>query len=133
MFNGKPVQVYNSDAPVSSGNPFPVTVGALAPSSGRSKVAILRNNNSSTNITSAAYVQLTASTGALINKLQIFLSSDASLYLAVGAGGAEIDQIYIFPGGNGDVELTIAAGSRISVKAVSTSATSGELLINCLS
>ena len=100
---------------------------------GRSKVAILRNDYSSVNVTTSAYTQLTASTSGTTNRLQIFDSSGQTLVLAVGAAASEVDQIYIFPGGNGDVELAIASGSRISVKAVSANATSGELAINLLS
>jgi hypothetical protein len=107
------------------------TVTASQP--GRSKVALLRNDYATTPVTTAAYVQLTASTAATINKLQIFDSSGSTMVLAIGAAASEVDQIYIFPGGQGDVELSIASGSRISVKAVSASATVGELTINCLS
>ncbi len=102
-------------------------------SAGRTKVAVLRNDYSSTSVSTSAYTQLTASTSAIINKLQIFDSSGSALVLAVGAAASEVDQIYIFPGGNGDVELTIPSGSRISIKAVDTAASVGQILINCLS
>lgn len=98
---------------------------------GRSKVSIVRNDYSSVNVTTSAYTQLIASTSAQINKIQIFDSSGQTMVLAVGAAASEVDQIYIFPGGNGDVELLIPAGSRVSVKAVSATADSGELIINC--
>lgn len=99
---------------------------------GRSKVSIVRNDYSGASVTTAAYTELIASTSAQINKLQIFDSSGQTLKLAVGAAASEVDQIYIFPGGNGDVDLQIPAGSRVSVRAVSANAASGELVINFL-
>jgi hypothetical protein len=115
--------------PALSSGKVPVEAALL----GRSKVEIIRNAYASTSVTTGAYVQLIGSTSAEIKKLQIFDSSGETLKLAVGAAASEVDQIYIFPGGNGDVELSIAAGSRISVRAVSANATSGELIINCFS
>lgn len=91
---------------------------------------LIRNNYSTTNVTTAAYVQLVASTANNINRLWIFDSSGQDLVLAVGAAAAEVDQIQISPGGwDSSVDLFIPSGSRISIKAVSASATSGTLLI----
>jgi hypothetical protein len=111
----------------SDSDALPTAVNGLARAN-----APIRNVYSSTNVTTAAYVQLVASTSAAIKKLQIFDSSGESLYLAVGAALSEVDQIFIFPGGNDIVDLAIPAGSRISVKSVSATISSGELLINCL-
>lgn len=85
---------------------------------------------SSTNVTSAAYVQLVASTTSAINMIEIFDSSGVALYFATGAAGSEVNQFVIYPGGNGQVPFAIAASTRLSVKAVSTSATSGTGIIN---
>lgn len=98
---------------------------------GRAKVELIRFAHS-TPVTTAAYTQLVASTSAEINVLDIFDSSGETLVLAVGAAASEVNQIYIFPGGNGRIELLIPAGSRISVKAISANTASGELLINGL-
>jgi hypothetical protein len=92
--------------------------------------SIIRKDYSGGSVTTAAYTQLVASTAADIFKISIFDSSGESLVLAVGAAASEVNQIYIFPGGNGDVELYIPSGSRISIKAVSATASTGELLIN---
>jgi hypothetical protein len=113
----------------SSGN-LRTQVGSIA---GKSKVNLIRNDYSSTNVTTAAYVQLVASTSAVINRLSVFDSSGETLVFAVGAAASEVNQFYIFPGGNGDVDLTIPAGSRLSVKAVSATASTGELDINTFS
>lgn len=94
---------------------------------------ILIHQYASTNVTTGAYVQLTASTTSEIKKLQIFDSSGEMLVLAVGGSGSEVNKLYIFPGGNGDIDVSIPAGSRLSIKAVSGTASVGTLLINCIS
>lgn len=99
----------------------------------RSKVNLLFNDYSSTPVTTASYVQLIASTAATSTKLEIFDSSGEVLILAVGAAASEVDQLYIFPGGNGPVELNIPSGSRVSVKAKTTTASAGLLVINLYS
>lgn len=91
---------------------------------------LIRNSYSSTNVTTAAYVQLVASTTSNINRLWIFDSSGQDFVLAVGAAASEVDQIQISPGGwDAPVDLFIPSGSRISIKAVSATANSGILLI----
>jgi hypothetical protein len=97
---------------------------------GRAASTKSRIDYSSTPVTTSAYTQVVASTAVVIREVEIFDSSGQSLVLAVGAAASEVDQIYIFPGGNGRIPLSIAGGSRVSIKAVSGSATSGESLIN---
>lgn len=96
-------------------------------SASRSTVSLVRNVYSTTNVTTAAYVQLIASTADTINQIFIFDSSGQTLVLAVGAAASEVDKYQIVPGGNGLVNLTIPASSRVSVKALSATASSGEL------
>lgn len=97
---------------------------------GRSVVTRARNAYSVTPVTTAAYVQLVASLGAKVNEVEIFDSSGETLILATGGAGSEADQVYVFPGGNGRIPLTIASGTRVSVKAVSATASAGEIAIN---
>ena len=97
---------------------------------GRTKVGQLFNDYASTNVTTAAYVQLTASTTATVSRIEIFDSSGETMILAVGAAASEVDQLYIFPGGNGSVDLAIPAASRISVKGKTGTASEGYLAIN---
>jgi len=104
------------------------TTGKLLPA-GRTAVGKATHDHT-TPVTTAAYTQLTASTAAAINEISIFDASGETLVLAFGAAGAEVDKIYIFPGGNGREPLSIPAGTRVSVKAVSANTTSGLLLIN---
>jgi len=90
-----------------------------------------RNDYTSTGVTTAAYVEIDASTAADINRLQIFDSSGQTMALATGAGGAEVDVVYVSPGGI-DLDYYIPAGTRISIKAISANATVGEIVINAL-
>lgn len=101
---------------------------------GRSKVLLYRNDYSSVNVTTSAYVQVVASTAAAINRLYIADTSGSAMILAVGGAGAEVDQLYIGPGGSdAPYELNIPASSRISIKALDVSATSGQIVLTALS
>lgn len=89
------------------------------------------NDYSSTNVTNAAYVQLIASTTATTTEIEIFESGGFPIYLATGAAASEVDQLLIFPGGNGRIRFAIPAGTRVSVKSVTaSSSTVGFLAIN---
>ena len=89
------------------------------------------NNYASTSVTTAAYVQLVASSTATVNMVHVFDSSGQAMILAVGGAGSEVDQLYVPPGG-GDFNLSIPAGSRVSIKALTANATSGYILVNLL-
>lgn len=107
------------------------TTAWLVTQGGRAKAnAPIRNDYTGTSVTTGAYVQLVASTSAACSEVEIFDSSGQDLVLAVGAAASEVDQLGIFPGGNGRVPLAIPASSRISVKAKSATASVGVLLIN---
>lgn len=113
-------------------NPLPAgtnKIGTIA-QAGKTAVTLTRNDYASVNVTTAAYVQLIASTSAAISEIEIFDSSGQTLVLAIGAAASEVNQIYILPGGNGRIPLSIAAGVRVSIKAVSANATVGEITIN---
>lgn len=89
------------------------------------------NDYSSGNITTAAYTQLIASTSSAGQMLEIFDSSGQAMILAFGAGGAEVDQFYVPPGG-GSFQIAVPASTRISYKAKTATASSGYLLLNVL-
>ena len=91
---------------------------------------LLRNSYAITSVTTSAYTQLIASVTSTVKEIEIFDSSGESLVLALGAAGSEVNKIYVFPGGNGRIPIQIAIGQRLSIKAISANATSGELLIN---
>jgi len=83
-----------------------------------------------TSVTTGAYVELIASTSDRTQYVEIFDSSGQTLKIAVGAAASEVDKFLIFPGGNLKILVDIPAGSRVSVRAVSATASVGELSIN---
>lgn len=112
----------------SGGGSTPATdiVNAItALGAGKPSVALARHDYA-VPVTTAAYTQLIASLAAAVSQLFIFDSSGQTLVLAVGAPGSEVDKAYIIPGGNGELNLKIPLGSRVSIKAVSGDATVGE-------
>lgn len=107
--------------------PLTISAASLPAASGRASVGIVRNVYSTTPVTTAAYVELVASTSDVVNAIFIFDSSGETLVLATGAAASEVDNLYIVPGGNGLVPLAVPAGTRVSIKAVSANATAGEI------
>jgi hypothetical protein len=99
----------------------------VAASAGAAKtvVATARNAYASTSVTTAAWVQIVASTAAAIANISVFDSSGQTLELGSGAEGAEA-RIAIIPPGGIDIGLIIAQGTRLSLKAISANATVGE-------
>lgn len=93
-------------------------------------VQILRNDYSSTNVTTAAYVELVAALSNNVSEVEIFDSSGETLVLALADAGNEADEFYIIPGGNGRMKALLPKGARLSIKAISGNATTGELIIN---
>lgn len=112
----------------------PVSIASLPASTGRTKSLLYRNDYSSVNVTTSAYVQVVASSAAVINRLYIADTSGSAIILATGASGSEVEQLYIGPGGNdAPYELTIPASTRIAIKALDVTATSGQIIITALS
>jgi hypothetical protein len=93
-------------------------------------VHLARNDYTVTSVTTAAYVQLVASMPAAVKEVEIFDSSGQTLVLAIGGAGSEVNKVYVFPGGNGRIPLQIASTARLSIKAVSGTANSGEISVN---
>ena len=88
------------------------------------------NDYTSTSVTTSAYVQLVASTTSATTEIEIFDSSGQGMIIATGAAASEVDQIFVFPGGNGRVPLKIAAGTRVSIKAKTATASVGFVMVN---
>lgn len=100
---------------------------------GRSYADSVRNDYSSVNVTTSAWVQLIASTSADINSLMIFDSCGEVLELGTGAAASETRVLLIPPGGiDGQIPLFIASGTRVAIKAVSANCTSGQIVITGL-
>lgn len=97
---------------------------------GRTPVTTVRNVYSSTNVTTAAWVELVASTSRHIALMEIFDSSGQTLQIGFGSAGNEVAKFLVIPGGNGPVSVNIPASTRIAIKAVSATASVGEIDIN---
>lgn len=107
---------------VSNGSAFTPAVRTYADSA--------RNAYASTSVTTGAWVQLIASTAAEINAMTLFDSSGQTLELGTGAAAAETRKLIIPPGGiDGQFGINIPAGTRVSVRAVSATASVGELTL----
>ena len=89
-----------------------------------------RNDYTSVNVTTGAWVQLLAAVSVDINSIEIFDSSGQTLEIGFGAGGAEVSKFYVFPGGNGRIPIFIPSGTRIAIQAISALADAGEISIN---
>lgn len=104
-------------------------IGGITPGGGTglTSVSLARNIYSSNNVNTSSYFELVTSLPNSVNGLFIFDSSGQTMVLAVGGSGSEVDKYYITPGGNGFISLAIANGARVSIKAVSATATTGEI------
>lgn len=96
----------------------------------------LRVDLSSTNITTAAWAELSASLSKPCVAVQIYYTGEGILRLSKGDAGQETAEdnelaLYITPGGEGCmVPLEIAKGKRLSARALDQNVTSGDLVIN---
>lgn len=121
MANSLPVAIASDQGPI------PTTTGAL------DYADSVRNDYSSVNVTTGAWVQLIASTAALSYGLYLFDSSGQTLELGTGAAASETRKLIIPPGGlDGFVPLSIPAGTRVSIRAISATANAGEIDITLL-
>jgi hypothetical protein len=93
-------------------------------------VSLVRKDYTSETVTTSDYTELIASIPTAVLNVEIFDSSGEILVLAVGNVGAEVNKVYVFPGGNGRIPLKLDVGERLSIKAVSAAAATGDLLVN---
>lgn len=104
------------------------------PSNGRNYADSIRKDYSAGSVTTGAWVQLIASTAATINSIVLFDSSGQTLELGTGAAASETRKLIIPPGGfAGTIPLAIPAGTRVSVRAISATASTGEINITGMS
>lgn len=87
---------------------------------------------SSTNVTTSDYVTLFASTPISVSKIQILDSSTKILKVAIGASGDEIDICTCPVSGTVIIPVFIPQGTRISIKAIDASATTGYNVVSLL-
>lgn len=82
------------------------------------------------NVTTGTWVQLIASTAAAINLLCLTDTSGQVMEIGTGAAASETRVFLIAQGWSGCIPLRIAASTRLAVRAVTASATSGYLTIS---
>ncbi len=119
---------------------FPTTVDVNAGLIGASTVRTSRggfpstttvvtsNDYSGNNVTTSAYLQVIASTANATNTLCVSNSNAAPLKIATGASLSEVDRIYLPGGGSGCYDINIPASTRISLKSISGTASTGFFL-----
>lgn len=105
------------------------TLRTVAAGNPISNAIVASNAYASTNVTTAAYVELIASTANAINTLCLSDSSGSIIKVATGAAASEVDRIYLPGGGSGCFQVNIAASTRVSLRAIDASATSGYFLL----
>ncbi len=81
-------------------------------------------------VTTATWTQLIASTAAAINLLCLTDTSGQVMELGTGAAASETRVFLIATGWSGCIPLRIAASTRVSVRAVTATASSGYLTIS---
>ena len=104
---------------------------------GRKPVEKIGLNTGVTNITTGAWVQLTAATTKSGSFLDIYNATTKILLLAIGEVGSEVElPVYVYPGISSQLiplDQVIPKGTRISAKALDANATTGYLLLNMFS
>ncbi len=90
---------------------------------------VASNPYASTNVTTSAYVQLIASTANAVNTICISSSNGANIKVATGANASEVDRIYLPGGGAGCYAINIPASTRVSLKAIDVTASTGYFLL----
>lgn len=80
-------------------------------------------------VTTAAYVQLVAATSSALTRIYVQDTSGSFMILATGAPASEVPFLYYGPGFASFVDIAIPAGTRVSIKALDVSATTGRLVM----
>lgn len=89
-----------------------------------------RYNYAGGTVTTSAWVEVDSSTAAAFNLVCITDQSGQIMELGTGAAASETRVFLIARGFSGCIPLTIAASTRLAIKAVSASATTGDLVIS---
>lgn len=104
------------------------------PSDALDVVGFARLDFSANNVSSSGYTELMSTVGSnTVRKMTVFMSTGTPIILAVGAAGSEVDKFLIPPGGlDGPIEVTIPNGTRLSLKSIGSSVTSGQMIVNLM-
>ena len=89
-----------------------------------------RNDYTSVNVTTGAWVQIIASTAAAFSMACITDQSGQIMELGSGAAASETRIFLIARGFSGCIPLTVASGTRLSLRAVSGTASTGDFVIS---
>ena len=127
-------EVYVLEAdPTTGALPISISSGGLPTAAGYEYVTSVRNDYTSVNVTTGAWVQLVASLPDVVNAITLFDSCGQTLELGVGAAASETRTLIIPPGGiESQTLIRLVSGSRISVRAISGNCSVGELDITFL-
>jgi hypothetical protein len=106
-----------------------LTTLGLSKTKGKTVPHTTYQDYAATNVTTGAWVQLVASVSANVEELQIFDSSGQTLEIGIGAAASEA-RLFLIPPGGTVVQAKILAGARVSIRAVSSLAQSGNLVVN---
>lgn len=93
-------------------------------------VARYRIATGTTNITTSAYVEVAANVSTEVIMASIYNGTSSPLSVALGAAGAEIDTVYVPPSSFFNYPFHFSSATRIAVKSLSGTASSGDLIIN---
>lgn len=133
MVNSAPVVIASDQTAIPASQSGTWT---LSQNSGYSVSNTARLDYSSTNVGTASWVQVLASTSQPIKGITIFDSGGYTMEIGTGAAASETRLILSCPGGTvADVlPITIASGTRISIRCVESGITvsSGQLVMNFL-
>ena len=112
-----------------------INVSLVGTSSGSSQIPIKNNkalqeriiiNYTATPVDTVTPVTLFASFPHVVTKVEIFDSSGSIMKINISTFG----DMYVFPGGNGPVDLYCTSGTSMTIVAVDATASSGYFIMN---
>lgn len=106
-----------------------VNAGGGVVNGGTSVVNTNYHSFATTNVTTAAWHQITASTSGVVNSFDMDSSANATLEIGIGGAGSEVRLVVMAPGSR-IFPVRIAAGTRVAMRALGANATTGELSVN---
>lgn len=107
-----------------------VTANGANPRLGKS-VVFTSTTGLSASPLGTAYLQLSSSLSGAVSECAVFWPSDQPLRFATGAAASEVVLVNVPPGGIDRIPVTIAAGTRVAVRAEASTVSSGYLVVTC--
>ena len=111
---------------------FVTPFSVLADISGKPPFLVAYNNYGSTAVTTGTWVQLVASMPLQSTLTQIYDTSGQVLQLGTGLTSGTVTPLnfYIGRGGNGNTPIQINQGAKVWIKAVTSTANAGDIIVN---